>query len=471
MFGKKKKVDLSGVTMAARSSALEDRKQENKKKRKNPVVSFIKTVAIIVVCFLALSFVAVYAYTKATFTPENGYTEAPKVTEVIGKVLKNDINVNFLVCGVDEAETRTDVIFIVNFDSESGTIKMLSIPRDTYTEVIPSVKEKISDAGRSIPNVVKINAVHAYAGNEVGMECLAMQLEDLLDIEIDNYVLFNIEAFKAVVDIIGGVDMYVPYDMYYSDPVQGLYINLQQGQQLLNGDTAEQLVRNRQYVNGDLGRIEVQQMFISAFVEQVMNTDTIVSNAPSLIKAAFEYLETDMSIGDMLNYAKYINDIKSSEILTETLPVDAQYINGVSYYIADTSSIGRAVDEIFYSGGEFLTSSKHKNIEIANGGEIMGLAGRARDTLEAEGFTISAISTYNGEQTEYTRIIVKEEGQGEDLLPYFDNAVIIVDDLLLGGNDDILIILGNGQGEIQVPPETAETENSQETVSSETDAA
>ena len=36
MFGKKKKVDLSGVTMAARSSALEDRKQENKKKRKNP---------------------------------------------------------------------------------------------------------------------------------------------------------------------------------------------------------------------------------------------------------------------------------------------------------------------------------------------------------------------------------------------------------------------------------------------------
>ena len=74
MFGKKKKVDLSGVTMAARSSALEDRKQENKKKRKNPVVSFIKTVAIIVVCFLALSFVAVYAYTKATFTPENGYT-------------------------------------------------------------------------------------------------------------------------------------------------------------------------------------------------------------------------------------------------------------------------------------------------------------------------------------------------------------------------------------------------------------
>ena len=198
---------------------------EVKNKRKNPVLSFLKTVTIILVCFLGLSFVAVYAYTKATFTPENGYEEAPKVTEVIGKVLKNDINVNFLVCGVDEAETRTDVIFIVNFDSKSGTIKLLSVPRDTYTEVLPSVKEKVSSVGRSIPNVVKINAVHAYAGKEVGMECLEMQLEDLLGIDIDNYVLFNIDAFKAVVDIIGGVDMYVPYDMYYSDPVQGLYIN------------------------------------------------------------------------------------------------------------------------------------------------------------------------------------------------------------------------------------------------------
>ena len=54
---------------------------EVKNKRKNPVLSFLKTVTIILVCFLGLSFVAVYAYTKATFTPENGYEEAPKVTE------------------------------------------------------------------------------------------------------------------------------------------------------------------------------------------------------------------------------------------------------------------------------------------------------------------------------------------------------------------------------------------------------
>ncbi len=426
-------------------------------KKKNPVISFIKTVVIILVCFFALSFIGVYAYTRANYKPKDANTtNKPGVKDVITEMFKDDININVLVCGVDEAETRTDVIFIVNFDSEAGTVKVLSIPRDTYTEVIPSVKSKINENGRSIPSVVKMNAVHAYGGNKVGMECLEMQLEDMLDIDIDNYILFNIDAFKAVVDIIGGVDMYVPYDMYYSDPVQGLYINLKEGQQKLNGDTAEQLVRNRQYKNGDLGRIEVQQQFLSAFMKQVLNTDTILSNLPSLIKAAFEYLQTDMSIGDMLNYAKYINDLKSSEILTETLPGYAQYINGASYYIADTAAIGQAVDEVFYSGSDYLTSSKHKSIEVANGGETIGLAGRVRDTLKQEGFTISKISTYKGEQTDYTRIVVKEEGQGQDLLPYFDNAVIVVDDLLLGGNDDILIILGLGQGDIIIPEKTAE---------------
>lgn len=87
--------------------------------------------------------------------------------------------------------------------------------------------------------------------------------------------------------------MYVPQDMYYSDPVQGLYINLKEGQQHLDGDQAEQLVRFRKYPTGDLGRIEVQHQFFSAFVSKILDSETIISNAPQLIKAAFEYVDTE----------------------------------------------------------------------------------------------------------------------------------------------------------------------------------
>lgn len=416
-------------------------------KKKNPIISFLITVLIIVVCFLVISFIGVYAYTRATYSSKEGNKTSPTVTEVLGNMLKEDINLNVLVCGVDGDETRTDVIFIVNFDSASGTLKFLSIPRDTYTEVTSEVQSVAKSEGRYIPSVCKMNAVHAYGGKK-GMECLELQLENLLGIEIDHYVKFNIEAFKAVVDIIDGVDMYVPQDMYYSDPYQDLYINLKEGQQHLDGDTAEQLVRFRKYVDGDLGRIEVQHLFLTAFMQKIMSSETLVKNAPKLIKAAFEYLDTNMSLGDMLKYAKYADSIKSSEFLMDTIPGYPQYIDGASYFIPDESSIQNTVDDIFYSSEDFSASSMRKNIEVANGGEIMGLAGRVRDYLQNEGFTISKISTYNGEQTEYTRIVVKESGQGEDLVKYFDNAVIIIDDILLGGNDDILIILGTDQGEI-----------------------
>jgi len=437
--------------MGKKESNLNNTSGKPKKKR-SPIISFLRTVVVIVACFLVLSFIGVYAYTKTLGSTEGDAAATNSVSEVLGNILKEKINTNILICGVDGAETRTDVIFVVNFDSESGTLKFLSIPRDTYTEVTPEVEELVNDEGRTIPSVCKLNAVHAYGGDK-GMECLKLQLEDLLGVKIDNYVKFNIEAFKSVVDIIDGVDMYVPQDMYYSDPVQDLYINLKEGQQHLDGDTAEQLVRFRKYTNGDLGRIEVQHLFLSAFLQKVTSSETLVKNAPQLIKAAFDYLDTDLSLGDMLKYAKYMSDIKSSDFLMETLPGYPQYINGASYYIADDSQLSEAVDEIFYSSGEFEATSKHKNIEVANGGEIIGLAGRVRDYLENEGFTVSKISTYKGDQTDYTRIVVKENGQGEDLVQYFDNAVIIVDDTLLGGNDDILIILGTGQGELSTNTE------------------
>ena len=76
--------------------------------------------------------------------------------------------------------------------------------------------------------------------------------------------------------------------------------------------------------------------------------------------------------------------------------------------------------------------------------------------LKSDGYTISNVTTYNGEQTDYTRIVVKESGMGEDLLPYFDNAVIVADDLLLDGNTDIMIILGLDQGDITSIPKTNE---------------
>ena len=70
-------------------------------------------------------------------------------------------------------------------------------------------------------------------------------------------------------DRIGGVDMYVAYDMYYSDPEQNLYINIKQGQQTLMGKDAEGFVRYRSgYIMADIARGDAQKMFISPFISR-----------------------------------------------------------------------------------------------------------------------------------------------------------------------------------------------------------
>ena len=106
-------------------------------------------------------------------------------------------------------------------------------------------------------------------------------VKDLLGIDLEYYVkvdLYNI--VKEMVDIIGGVDIYVPMDMKYSDPVADppLYIDLKKGYQTLDGDKALQFLRFRKgYADQDLGRIRAQQEFMKAAIEKALRPANIVN--------------------------------------------------------------------------------------------------------------------------------------------------------------------------------------------------
>ena len=93
--------------------------------------------------------------------------------------------------------------------------------------------------------------------------------------------------------------------LYYSDPAQGLYIDLYPGPQVLDGEKAEMLVRFREgYAQKDLKRIEVQQEFLKAFISQVCSSDKIMSNLDSYIKIFMEKVESDMPVATALIYQR-----------------------------------------------------------------------------------------------------------------------------------------------------------------------
>ena len=208
---------------------------------------------------------------------------------------------------------------------------------------------------------------------------------------------------------------------------------------------------------------QVQQQFLKALAEKVLSTDTIMKNATTLIKTAYDYVKTDFTLTDMLKYVNYLDNVDPEGITMQTIPGVGQMLGDTSYYIYDEDLIGETVD-MFLRGttaeieaqkaeaekqaaiesGKNI-SSVGKNIMVANGGYKSGFAGQNQTMLEENGFTVQGVYTYNGEKTSYTRIVVSEEGMGYDLQEYYPNSQIIVDKTMMENGEDILIILGTDE--------------------------
>lgn len=430
-------------------------KQQRKTKKKNPILTFFKIVFSIVLAFVLAAGCGVYAYVKLSTPTEeqkqNIVAKSGKDTSFMDALIGRDIKLNVAVFGVDGDGTRTDVMFVVHFDSKKKSIGLISLPRDTRITLTDEVIDRLEEDGRNYNKTTKLNAVHSYSGKEKGCENAVLQIEDLLGISIDHYVKVDLDGFRKIVDVIDGVEMEVPQNMDYEDPYQDLYIHLKAGYQTLNGDKAEQLVRYRSYRAGDVARVQVQQLFLNAFAKKVLSTETILKNLPSYIQTYYDYVTTDISISDALKYANYIDKIDMNNIKMETLPGEGQYVNDVSYFIHDPEETQEVVDIIFYgktveSDGDIVLS-KDKKIEVANGGYTQGLAGRISDKLKLEGYNVTDPTTYTGTKTEETRIFVSEEGIGRDLQKYFEKSKIIVDSDMINDGTDIRIILGTSQTE------------------------
>lgn len=426
------------------------RRVPKKRKTFNPIKTFFKIVCSIVLVFVILAGGACFAYHKVTGNmpfSNLGITTNATDMNMLDALLGRNIKMNVAVFGVDKDGTRTDVAFVVHYDSAQESLSLISIPRDTRVSVCDEVEDLL---GKSY-GVMKFNAVHAIGGEKYGPQAAVLQLEDLLGISIDHYVKVDFDALVEIVDAVGGVEVDVPQDMKWDMSDTGdIKIDLKKGLQTLDGNKALQLVRYRKgYANGDVGRIQVQQMFLKALAEKVLSTESIVKNLGDYIKVMYKHVETDVSLTDALKYANYITKIDMSKMTMETLPGVGQYVGGVSYFIHDPAATQEMVDRIFYSVAPVVNEdgsidSKSLLIEVSNGGNVTGLAGRFTEMLSQEGYRLTDPTTYNGEQMNYTRIQVKTQGAGKDLVKYFDNAKVeqAPSDM---GSADIRIILGTNE--------------------------
>lgn len=248
---------------------------------------------------------------------------------------------NILVMGTDKEGFRTDVLMLAQVDPDRKRATIMSIPRDTYVKY-GSRKMKITEV-----HAVGYNSAKG-ASKEVrsakGSEATIMAVRELTGVPINYHVKVSFKAFRQCIDELGGVDFYVPQNMHYNDPAQDLYISLRKGQQHLDGDKAEQLVRFRQYKNGDLGRIKVQQDFIHAVAEQKLSA-RYIGSIGDVYEIIIDNMETLMSPNDFVQCGTQLLSVGTGNIETITLPVSM--VDGKPYVLPNYNEIADVRENCF----------------------------------------------------------------------------------------------------------------------------
>ncbi len=219
-----------------------------------------------------------------------------------------------------------------------------------------------------------------------GIKYLSTLIYYSYGIPIDYHAQVNTAGFRNIVDAVGGVELYVPQDMYHYDPTQNLFINLKKGQQHLDGDKAEQFVRFRGYAMGDIARIDAQKTFINAFLDKVCSV-SIVSRISPILAVVQENLYTNLTLQEISDFALKALDMDLSTGFTMTTlpgaPVDV-YRGGmrVSYYTAIKKDVASLVNENFNKYDTTLPDSMFNLIELKSESVPVTIAPSTSDNQE-----------------------------------------------------------------------------------------
>ena len=288
--------------------------RHEKKKKKNR--TWLKVVGVIVLLFiLAGGAFAFSVWNSLTKTVETMHTPIERETDKRTKelTLSDYEPFSMLMLGVDEREGdkgRSDTMIVLTVNPELKSVKMLSIPRDTRTEIV----------GHGTQD--KINHAFAFGGAEMAMDTV----ENFLDIPIDYYMKINMEGFKDIVDAVGGVT--VQNDLNFTE--DGTTFN--KGTIELNGKEALSYARMRyEDPNGDFGRQSRQRAIIEAVIQEGASVSTLTSYG-DVFDALSKNIQTNLTFDDMMDIQKNYKDA-SKNISQSTIPGNGKKIDGIYYNI------------------------------------------------------------------------------------------------------------------------------------------
>ncbi len=322
------------------------------RKQRNFIKAAILTVGIILVV-VALLYIFRHQLIDLFFEPDQSQTGGLTVVNpdngnnIELTDTKSENVYNFFIVGHDRAANLADVTMLVSFNTYECTASIMQLPRDTYVSYdnywyhkVNGVysyylQNELSDTKYSGDEYANMTADELLHEQEyAAIEKYAGFVEKNMCIKVHYFGIMDLDQFANIVDALGGVDMYVPFDMNYYDPTANFTINLREGQQTLDGKMSEQFVRYRAtYAQGDIGRGNVQKLFMAALFKTVQSKLSIL-NMNNVCTIIVDNLVTNLKPSDLIYFASKANTVKLEYIKFMTLPGGSftGADDGLSYY-------------------------------------------------------------------------------------------------------------------------------------------
>ncbi|KXH81919.1 LCP family protein [Sporosarcina sp. HYO08] len=298
--------------------------KQMKKRKKWPWI-------VLLLVFVSFGAYALSFYTELSSTLKNMHSpidreESDKRANEIE--LENQHPFSVLVLGVDEREGdkgRSDTMIVLTVNPKLKSTKMVSIPRDTYTEIVGYGKKD------------KLNHAFAFGGIEMSLA----SVENLLDMPIDYVAEINMEGFQDIVDAVGGIKVENAFDFTQDS------IHFPAGTITLNGKEALSYIRMRKGdPNGDFGRQERQKQVIQGVLHKGASFNNLLKYR-GIFNALGDNVKTNMTFDEMMEVQKSYRAAAGTIDQLHFEKGHGQRMNGrIWYYIMDEAELNQMSDEL-----------------------------------------------------------------------------------------------------------------------------
>lgn len=375
-------------------------------KRQSPMQiflrGFLKSFLIIILLVGAggISYKATLLYYEKFGVPVNNRTEN-RVRELLSDGQVEEVSKNLIYC-VDEQKGKIKKMVLEIFNSKNANLAYITIPENMQITIPYETYQRLCTINGDLPQIITIAELHKYFQEEALYECVMIILEDFFDVEFSYYTALSETGYKECFETETG----------------GAYV----------------------------------EHWTSTFRSTVSSIKT-EEELKALIKSYYKKLESNLTLKNKQSLCSAYLKVKQEQIQFYSISgetegkvfiADVEEVNALLHKVLKnnatvTSQGGITANETGENAQE-EKSAVGLNIEVLNSTNITGLASLYREKLVADGLTVLKIGNYTGGTLQQSKIVVREEAYGNDILKYLPHAVVEKGELMQG--IDMQIVLG-----------------------------